>query len=344
MKRILFIVMLAFLIPHLLFAQGQLTVDGQIHQRYNNRVIKLYNFIGQHNNVSDYKVLIDTIVDGKFYFKLDSAIMDLYFLSCEIPNKDAVNGMELKRKSFFVDTGAVAIVLDSNFNKTMKGIYRWDKQYDSLSQYLRTDVYGPREIINAQVQFIKTNPLSPLGAQNLFQLYNKITDKQLDTLYNLMPSSSFHSSVGKYLKHLLDSTITGKIMASFQLPDTSGNVVNTADYKGRYVLYDIWASWCGPCRKESPYIKKLHQKYKGKLEIVQVSLDEDRNKWLQAIQDDQLQSFVHLSDLRGLYGEFAKQFHVYSIPRNMLVDPNGKIIARNLRGKKMLEEVRKLIN
>lgn len=338
-------VILTLFINHFLFAQGSLIVDGQIHQRYNDRVIKLYNFIGQHNNVAVQKTLTDTIKNGRFYFKVDSvASMDLYFVSCEIPNKKAVDGRVLKRKSFFVDTGTVTIFLDSNFNKTMKGKYMWDKQYDSLLQYLRSDLYEPREIVNTQVEFIKTNPSSPLSVQNLFLLYNKIHDDQLDSLYGLIPANNFNSSVGKYLKNLLDSTITGKIMSPFQLPDTSGKIVSTTDFKGKYVLFDIWASWCGPCRKENSYIKKLHQKYEGKLEIVQVSLDEDKKKWLQAIQVDKLQSFIHLSDLKGLNGEFAKQFHLYSIPRNMLVDPNGKIIARNLRGKKMLEDVKKLIN
>ena len=98
------------------------------------------------------------------------------------------------------------------------------------------------------------------------------------------------------------------------------------------MLLDFWASWCGPCRKENPNVVKLYNKYKTKgFEILGISLDQNRERWLQAIQADQL-TWKHTSDLKGWSNEVSKLYEISAIPKTFLVDPNGMIIARDLRG------------
>ncbi|MCK7560067.1 AhpC/TSA family protein [Chitinophaga sedimenti] len=118
----------------------------------------------------------------------------------------------------------------------------------------------------------------------------------------------------------------------FTQNDTKGKPVKLSSFRGKYVLVDFWASWCGPCRQENPNVVAAYNKYKDKnFTVLGVSLDEDRNDWLKAIAADKLQ-WTQVSDLRGWQNKVAQQYGVRSIPANFLVDPQGKIVARNLRG------------
>jgi len=111
-----------------------------------------------------------------------------------------------------------------------------------------------------------------------------------------------------------------------------GTPIRLTDFKGKYVLLDFWASWCGPCRKENPNVVKLYDRYKSQgFEILGISLDQNRERWLQAIQADKL-TWKHTSDLKGWSNEVGKLYEISAIPKTFLLDPNGVIIARDLRG------------
>ena len=130
-------------------------------------------------------------------------------------------------------------------------------------------------------------------------------------------------------------TKIGATPPEIRLPDRSGKPFNWESLKGKTVLLDFWASWCGPCRRENPNVVRLYNQYKGKgFEILGVSLDKDRGQWLQAIDQDKL-TWKHVSDLKGWRNEAAQTYRVSSIPATFLLDGSGKIIAKNLRGRSL---------
>jgi len=121
-----------------------------------------------------------------------------------------------------------------------------------------------------------------------------------------------------------------------------GEDLSLSDLRGKVVLIDFWASWCGPCRKENPHVVKLYKKYKDQgFEILSVSLDKDKNRWIQAIEKDGM-NWKHVSDLKGWKNQAAQTYSVKSIPHTVLLDAEGKIIARNLRSKALDRELEKV--
>jgi peroxiredoxin len=137
----------------------------------------------------------------------------------------------------------------------------------------------------------------------------------------------------------------GKQVPDFSLPEANGHSISLADYRGKYVLVDFWASWCGPCRAENPNVVKVHDEFKNKknFAILGVSLDKDKDAWQKAIQDDRL-DWKQISDLKFWNSKAVSTFQFEGIPFNLLIDPTGKVIATALRGPDLESKLKEVLN
>ncbi|MDB5198262.1 MAG: hypothetical protein JWO92_225 [Chitinophagaceae bacterium] len=202
-----------------------------------------------------------------------------------------------------------------------------DAMYDSAAL---------NKIATISEDFVKRYPSSYVSPLAIIRLYQATQNGvKAEELYKLIPAQIQFSSLGNYVNQLIaESKINpiGSFVSEFTQADTAGLPINISAFRGKYVLLDFWASWCRPCRQENPNVVAAFDKFKNKnFTILGVSLDQNKKAWIDAIKMDGL-NWSHVSDLKGWSNQVAAIFKVTSIPQNLLLDPEGKIIAKNLRG------------
>jgi peroxiredoxin len=222
--------------------------------------------------------------------------------------------------------------LESQYKRAseQKNQKRMEELQDSYIEALRT-------MQDSALQALAKRPLS-LGLINVlegnmfdkdeqFKYYKQVADR--------IPKEWPNSRYGQKFVEMVDKlaiTAVGQEAPEISLPDVNGDTLKLSSLRGKYVLVDFWAKWCGPCRRENPNVVKAYHKYKNpRFEIMGVSLDRSKEDWLQAIAEDRL-TWKHVSDLKYFSSQAAIDYNINSIPFSILVDPNGVIIAKNLRG------------
>lgn len=205
------------------------------------------------------------------------------------------------------------------------------------------------EKAKAKEVYIKENPNSYFSLLALKELagYDIDTDFIEPLFLSLSPQLQVEQEGQLLASEIAIAKLVGigKQAPSFSQPDTEGNPIHLADFKGKYVLIDFWASWCGPCRADNPNLVKAYHAFKDKnFTILGVSLDKEGKKqdWLNAIEKDGL-PWQQVSDLTGWKSEVAAMYGIKAIPQNFLIDPNGKIVAKNLHGNALEKKLKELL-
>ncbi|MVN90637.1 TlpA disulfide reductase family protein [Mucilaginibacter aquatilis] len=233
------------------------------------------------------------------------------------------------------------------------------RKIDSLSKALRAikekearaNIITQIETLEEQQKqsernYVRNNPNSVVAA-NILNVYSSTWGKDTTvSLYNNFSAANKASHYGRdiseYIKLNKDVKIGGRFV-DVEQANTSGKLVKVSDVKGKYILLDFWASWCGPCREENPNLVKTYAAFKDKgFAVVGIALDDNKAQWLKAVKDDKL-TWENLCDLRGDKNRAALTYGINAVPTNYLINDKGIIVAKNLRGKALDDKLKELL-
>ena len=363
MRNVLVILMFALTIFSCQSAKDEYSIKGTIAGVESGKVYLQKIVDGQPQTVDT-----ATISGGKFTFKGKMEMPDIRLLRLDERDYFA---------QFFLDNSSISIEAkkDSLRNTKITGSPTHDvfKIYISEMERLNKEVMALQDkyqsamstndtntadkakidyqamIDNNKVftkNFVKEHGNSVVAAYiTLYQLAPQIDGSELEELANGLAPEIAKSEYVVKLKELVaeqKKTAIGAVAPEFSMNDQEGKAIALSSLKGKVVLIDFWASWCGPCRQENPNVVKVYQKYHGKgFEILGVSLDQRKEDWLKAIKDDNL-TWLHVSDLQYWQNAAARLYGVNAIPQSFLLDKDGKIIAKGLRGEQLEKKLAEL--
>jgi len=328
MKKFLILAFLCFSV--LVNAQDgykKVSIEGKV---IGNNLGKVY--LQKLQNKKFQKLDSATVTNGNFSFSRELYLPEIYSLS-----------MDNKQGSLilFLDKSKISVTLDPSdgySNSVIKGSDLQDLYVSyKKDQGVKID------------EFIKQHPNSLVSLYALYRDFSyRLTPEEIKANLQLLNPSLQNTEYGNILKELvstMERVAVGKKAPDFALKDPEGNVVKLSDRLGKgYLLVDFWASWCGPCRKENPNVVKVYSEYKDKgFDVFGVSLDASKEPWLKAIEKDHL-TWTHVSDLQFWNNAAAKLYGIRSIPSNLLLDKDGVIIAKNLRGEELEAKLAELLS
>ncbi|MDZ4809439.1 MAG: TlpA disulfide reductase family protein [Bacteroidota bacterium] len=374
MKKLLFLLVLAYVESGTTSAQ-EVKLQGNLQFSAPVQMVYLSYRTGE-TPVNDSAKLIN----GKVEFteqiaEPTLASMAIRFEPVAGQTKSRIDGMQLflepgKIKVVVKDSMKFAKVSGSASHKVFEAFIELQKSYNERlmalnNQYREYSIAKDEEAMKKTVaeynllseekkekvfhKYLQDNPSSPIALYVLDQYASYDIDAtKVEPLFSSLSSTTKNSSSGVAFKERIEiakKTSVGAYAMDFAQNDTLGKPVSLSSFRGKYVLIDFWASWCGPCRKENPNLVKIFNTYNNKgFTILGVSLDQPgkQQAWLDAIHKDGL-TWTHVSDLKFWDNAVAKQYNIRSIPQNLLLDPSGKIIARNIRGEEVQKKLKEFL-
>jgi thiol-disulfide isomerase/thioredoxin len=350
-------------------AQDKFSVVGNLPQAGADKIAVLGYVNSEGKNVADTVV----VKDGKFTFTGTTAFGNKAYVSMIPANRDPkLKNSRPDYKDFYLEKGTTTVSGTDNIasaaisgTKAQSDYLAYNVKMNPLqAQYkVIVDRYFKAKAAKDSVElkqisvdakpvmasmestldgFIFSHPDSYFSAELILNNRMAVIDVvKFDPYYKALSPRVLSSFTGKKITEKYNKAkqfAVGKAI-DFTLPDAKGNEFKLSSLKGKYVLVDFWASWCVPCRAENPFLLKAYAELKDKnFTIVGVSLDDQRANWLKAVEMDKL-PWTQVSDVKGFKTEVAVRFGISAIPQNVLLDPEGKVIAKDLRG----EDVNKKI-
>ncbi len=309
-----------------------------------------------------YKSDTTAIQDGQFEFKGSIGRPQLAELNLIIPrpessqgrqNQSSEDGNNMKNVALFYLDGNINITFDNAGMASYTGGGReeiawldYEKMCVERSKALGSE-FTEESLIELVTCFVKKYPDHYVSV-DLMDLYTQssiqpnIVEPMYNALSNRMQNSEKVLGWVEKLKKAKLAVSGNQTAPEFTVNDAEGNPTSLSTYRGSYVLVDFWASWCVPCRAENPNVLAAYEKYKDKnFQVISISLDSNKGSWQKAVVDDKL-PWKQLCDFKADQSEVVKLYEIYSVPANVLIDPNGKIIGKNLRGKALHDRLAEL--
>jgi len=327
-----------------------ITADGKFSISLNATKDAVYNLLLQ-NDVSQFVTIINDAskinVDADFNKRSDFYNVTGSKASKSIQEYLAkISGMQRDRLNIYFQIDSIQrnsgdSAMAQSLNKQEKQISNEEKKYTQQTVQQAT---------NSSLALFILSTYQGMARDQNFRV-NGFTDSEivalLSDMLNKFPERTDIAGIRNSVESTIPKTIwVGKTAPEISLPDTEGRTVKLSSFRGKYVLVDFWASWCGPCRNENPNVVQAFNQFKNKnFTILGVSLDRPGQKenWLKAIKEDNL-TWTHISDLKYWQSEVVPVYQLSGIPFNVLVDPEGKVVAENLRGNALEQKLHELFN